>query len=114
MAWATSAELAAFIGRAVDTDMSLSLAAALAWAARMRPDLDPDAVSVASETPPDDEVVVAADVHRAVLIYAGLLYRERGHPAGFAAYEELDADTDPGTAMANVYRLIGSRKPKAR
>ena len=114
MTWATGAELATFVGRTLDTDMSDALAAALAWAARMRPDLDPAAVSVASEDPPDDEVVIGADVHRAVLIYASLLWREKGHPAGFATYEDMDTDADPGAAMVNVYRLIGSRRPKAR
>jgi hypothetical protein len=68
----------------------------------MRPDLDPTGT-------------VDADVNRAVLIYASLLWREKSHPAGFATYEDMDTDAiDPGTAMANVYRLIGSRRPKAR
>lgn len=102
MAWATGTELATFLGRTLDADMSLSLAASLAWANRQRPDLDPT-----GDAP--------ADVNRAVLIYAALLYREKGHPAGFATYEDMDTDgTDPGAAMANVYRLIGSRRPKAR
>lgn len=105
MAWATDAELAAFIGRTLDADMSDALAASLAWGARMRPDL---ATTLTSTT-------AGADVHRAILIYASLLWREKGYPAGFATYEDLDTDAlDPGTAMVNVYRLIGSRRPKAR
>jgi hypothetical protein len=105
MAWATGAELAAFIGRTLDDDMTDALAAALAWGARQRPDL---ATTLTSST-------AGADVHRAILIYASLLWREKSHPAGFATYEDLDTDSqDPGAAMVNVYRLIGSRRPKAR
>jgi len=84
--------------------MTAALNAALAWGARMRPDL---ATTLTSTT-------AGADVHRAILIYASLLWREKGHPAGFATYEDMDTDADPGAAMVNVYRLIGSRRPKAR
>jgi len=50
----------------------------------------------------------------AVITYAGLLYRERSDPAGFSTYTDLDDGADSGDAMANVYRLLGGRKPVAR
>jgi hypothetical protein len=84
-----------------DTRMTQALSASLAWCQRQRSDL-PEAGPV------------SADVQQAVLIYAGLLFRERTHPQGFPTYEELAGGTDTGAAMSNVFRLLGHRKPVAR
>ena len=100
-AWATTADVAAWVGVAADSRMTDATNAALAWANRTRPDLDP-------------EVDPPFDVHHAVVLYAGLLYKERVSPAGFDTYAEVAADYDVGNAMTNIYRLIGSRKPVAR
>ena len=99
--WATTADVADWVGVGVDSRMTAATDAALAWANRTRPDLDPDT------DPP-------FDVHHAVVLYAGLLYKERVSPAGFDTYAETAVDYDVGNAMTNIYRLIGSRKPVAR
>lgn len=101
MAWATDDDLAAFLGVTTDTEVEDAIAASLAWCTRQRPDLDPD-----TDAP--------ADVRRAVLIYGGLLYREKASPQGFATYTEYGGDVSVADAMANVYRLLGARRPKAR
>lgn len=102
MAWATIDQLVEHLGLPEDLRMAECLSASLAWCNRTRPDLDPI-------------VVPAADIQRAVIIYAALLYRERSTPSGFSTYDGLDtsAFTDQ-SAMMNVYRLLGTRKPVAR
>jgi hypothetical protein len=102
MAWATITQVEDWLGLPSDTRMVHALAAAEAWAQRTRPDLDPAGP-------------VHADVQHAVIILTGLMYRERTSPQGFSTYEAIDtaAFTDQ-SAMINVYRLIGSRKPVAR
>jgi hypothetical protein len=101
MAWVTPAQVATHVGAPVDTAMTDATNAALAWAHRQRPDLFPD-------LDPGDDVALA------VRMYAGLLWRQAASPQGFATYSEYGGDIATGDAMANVYRLIGSRRPKAR
>jgi len=100
--WGEVADLEAFLNAVDDGRLSDDLAASTAWCQRMRPDLS-------TTTDP------GADVRKAVLIYAALLYRERATPQGFATYDDLDTGL-PGTgeAMSNVYRLLGTRRPVAR
>lgn len=100
-AWAVIADVEAHTGATADTAMTEALAASLAWCNRQRPDLNPD-------------VVQDAAVKRAVVIYAGILWREKASPQGFATYEETGGDLDPSSAMMNVYRLLGTRRPVAR
>jgi len=100
--WGEVADLEAFLGVLDDGRLTDDLAASTAWCQRMRPDL------LTTADP-------GADVRKAVLIYAGLLYRERSTPQGFATYEDLDTGIGgTGDAMTNVYRLLGTRKPVAR
>lgn len=102
MAWATIDELEAFIGITADARMQSALDVSLAYCTRQRPDLDP-------YNTPD------AAITQAVLIYAGLLYRERSTPQGFATYEDQQSgQIQDQSAMLNVYRLLGSRRPVAR
>ena len=102
MAWATLEQLEAHLGRADDGRMQSVLAAALAWCHRMRPDLSPAGQ-------------VDAAVSEAVVIYAGLMWRSRSNPSGFDTYTETDSGLgDAYNAMANVYRLLGARRPVAR
>lgn len=102
MPWAVIEDLEAHIGRSDDGRMEDDLAAALAYCNRQRPDLDP-------------EDAAPADVKKAVLIYAALLWRERTTPSGFSTYEEYpDAAMGASSAMVNVYRLLGTRKPTYR
>lgn len=101
MAWATDTDLATFLGITTDAEVEAAIDASVAWCVRQRPDLNPYA------DPP-------ADVKRAVLIYGGLLYREKASPQGFATYTEYGGDVSVADAMANVYRLLGARRPKAR
>lgn len=98
MAWATVADMETELGFHDDGRMPAALAASLAWCHRQRPDL--------GLTDP-----VKADVHRAVVLYACLLYKSRSSPQGFAGYDEL-GDYDTSDAMSNVYRLLGHRKPR--
>ena len=101
MAWITDDDLAAFLDLTKDDDMADSVAASLAWCQRKRPDLDPD-------TDP------GAAVTRAALIYAGILWREKASPEGFANDPNLGGDIPASDAMGNVYRLLGAGKPRAR
>ena len=101
MAWIEVDDVADWVGATSDTRMEQATDAAVAWANRTRPDLDP------VEDPP-------FDVHHATVLYASLLYKERVSPQGFDTYAEVAADYDTGSAMVNIYRLIGSRKPVAR
>ena len=99
--WVTIEDLEEFLGVGSDDNMQGALAASLDYCQRQRPDLDPTTSASAS-------------VAHAVLIYAGLLYRERSSPQGFATYEELPGMGDVGAAMSNVFRLLGSRRPVAK
>jgi len=102
MTWASIEDLEEFLGRPADARMAGDLDAALAWCNNQRPDLDP-----ATDAGPG--------IRRAVVTYAGLLYRERATPQGFATYSDLDIATgDTHSAMMNIYRLLGTRKPVAR
>lgn len=117
MAWATVDTFAAYLRRDVDAAMPSALAAAVAWANRHRPDLDPAAYPAGAEIPEDDDTATnaPADVTHAVHLYAALLWREAVAPSGFATFTDLDDGTpDTGTVMANVYRLLGTRRPVAR
>lgn len=100
--WATVEDLAEHLGRDVDARMRDDLDASLAWCQRQRPDLD-----AFTEQGPA--------VRKAVVTFAGLLYRERATPQGFAAYSDLDTGAmDTHSAMVNVYNLLGTRRPVAR
>ena len=102
MAWATISDVETLLGIPADARMSTDLDTSLAWCNRQRPDLDPD-------------TAVPADITKAVTIYAALLYRERSTPSGFSTYSDVDsALSDPSSAMVNVYRLLGTRKPVAK
>jgi hypothetical protein len=100
--WGALPDLETFLGVVDDVRLEDDLAASLSWCQRTRPDLDPG-------TDPGPAV------RKAVLIFAGLLYRERSTPRGFSTYEDLDTGLpSSGEAMTNVYRLLGTRKPVAR
>ena len=100
--WATVDDLADHLGAPSDARMGSDLSAALDWCQRQRPDLDPFADA-------------GPAVRKAVVIYAGLLYRQRSQPAGFATYADLDTGSvDTHSAMINVYNLLGTRRPVAR
>jgi len=100
--WGAIDDLETLLGVVDDGRLSDDLAASIAWCQRMRPDL-------ATDEAPDAAVI------KAVLIYAGLLFRERSTPQGFATYDDLDTGLpSTGEAMSNVYRLLGTRRPVAR
>jgi hypothetical protein len=101
MAWAAIEDVESHVGQTADERMTAALDASLAWCNRQRPDLDPDGI-------------VEADITRAVVIYAALLWRERATPQGFATYDAMDNTFTDQSAMMNVYRLLGTRKPVAR
>lgn len=99
--WATADDLADHLGIPQDARMGSVLSASLAWCQRQRPDLD----AFSDQGPA---------VREAVCLYAGLLYRQRSTPQGFATYSELDGTIDTHSAMINVYNLLGTRRPVAR
>lgn len=101
MAWASVTDVAAHLGATVDAAMSTDLEAAEEWCQRQRPDLDP------YRDP-------GPAVRKAVVIYAALLWRQKASPQGFATYSEYGGDVSTADAMTNVYRLLGTRRPKAR
>ena len=100
-AWAVIADVEAHTGATADAAMTTALAVSLAWCNRQRPDLDA-------------AVAQSAAIKQAVVIYAGLLWREKASPQGFSTYAEMGGDIATGDAMMNVYRLLGTRKPVAR
>jgi hypothetical protein len=101
MDWATIEMVEAHLGFASDARMETALATSLAWCHRKRPDLDPASP-------------VHADIAHAVVIYAGLLYRERSQ-GGTVGYDEMGNMTgSDATSYARVLDLLGVRKPKAR
>ena len=62
-----------------------------------------------------DPETVEPNITHAVVLYAALLYRERTSPAGFSGYDvDGGGDFANQSAMTNIYRLLGSRKPVAR
>ena len=79
-------DIAAKLGVSADTRMETCLDVSLAWCNRQRPDLDP-------------YVNTDPAITQAVLIYAGLLWRERSSPAGFATYESQDAQAMIGITL---------------
>ena len=108
--WATVEQVAAHVGAATDSNMTDCTKAANAFGYRTRPDLR-NAQSLAE---PPESWTVPDDVAHAVVLYAAVLWRERTSPQGFATYTEFGADgSEPGDAMTNIYRLLGSRRPVA-
>lgn len=101
MAWASVAQLAAWIGLPEDTRMTDALAVAEAYCHRQRPDLDPDGL-------------VTDDVSHAVVLYAAQLYRVRATPRGIAGYDVEGVEFDTSTEYYRFRDLLGIRKPVAR
>lgn len=102
-AWATLADLEAHLGVEADAGgvMQNTLDVSLDWCHRTRPDLDPDADP-------------GPAVSHAVVLYAGLLWREQASPQGFATYSETGSSIDAVDAWYNIRRLLGVGKPVAR
>lgn len=101
MAWATIEQVEDHLGVPSDARMEEALLVSIDYCQRQRPDLD-------RTTTPTAAVVMA------VVLYAGLLYRQRSSPAA-SYYDEMGgSDMETATAMTNIYRLLGNRKPVAR
>lgn len=99
--WATTAQVEEHLRLPEGDERAAEmLAISLAWCQRQRPDLDP-------------ATAVSADVSHAVVLFAGLLYRDRSN-GSTAVYDELDSGGFDQASMLNVYRLLGTRKPVAR
>ena len=97
--WITDTDVAAHLRlAAVDDHVTAATDAARAWVERQRPDLDFTGA-------------VTADVHLGGVLMASLLYHQAGAPGGMPSFQELSTYEDAGPSLANVYRLIGSRKP---
>jgi len=94
------------------------LALSQGWCQRQRPDIITAAVYTAEITYDGEDTLadtVGPEITHAVVLFAAILYRERTSPAGFSTYDAIDtqAFTDQ-SAMLNIYRLLGTRKPVAR
>ena len=101
MDWVTIAAVADQLGVPEEDDrLADVVAAADAYVKRQRPDLDPDVM-------PDPGVYLAG------LLYASFLFRLRTSPGGLPGYDDA-GQYDAGDLMANVYRLLGNRRPVAR
>ena len=101
MAWATIEQVEDHLGVPSDARMDEALAVSESYCQRQRPDL--------SKTADPGPAVTMA-----VVLYAGLLYRQRSSPAA-SYYDEMGGtDMETATAMTNIYRLLGNRKPVAR
>ena len=97
--WLTDTDVAAHLRlAAVDDHVTAATDAARAWVERQRPDLDYTSG-------------VTADVHLGGVMMAALLYHQGGAPGGMPSFQELATHDDAGPSLANIYRLIGSRKP---
>jgi len=102
--WATVGDVSAWLGIPTNERMEDALNVSNAWCQRQRPDLDPETA-----------IPSAPEVSHAVVLYASLLYRERTSPAGFSTYDQVDSQAfQDQSAMNNVYRLLGTRRPVAR
>jgi hypothetical protein len=116
--WATIADVESWLGIPQDQRMNDALAVSQAWCERQRPDLITDAAYTSEITYDGVDVradTVGADVTHAVVLYAALLYRERTSPQGFSAYDGIDSQAfQDQSAMMNIYRLLGTRRPVAR
>lgn len=103
-AWAVIADLETHLGVEADVDgvMQNALDVSLDWCHRQRPDLDP-------------AVDPGAAVSHAVVLYAGLLWREKASPQGFATYSEVTGGSmEAADAWYNIRRLLGVGRPVAR
>ena len=97
--WLTDTDTAAQLRlAAADEYVTTATDAARAWVERQRPDLDYSAG-------------VTADIHLGAVLMACLLYNQAGAPGGIPSFQELATYEDAGPSLANIYRLIGSRRP---
>lgn len=101
--WITGDDVAAYLSLLTDDKCEEAAAAAQAWVERQRPDLS---ASFATGNLPADLVLGAK-------MYAALLYQSGVNPAGLPSSDELGTYTDLGPSLMSIYRLIGSRRPKA-
>jgi hypothetical protein len=108
--WATPAQVADFVREPPATaqdnrELVAATEAANQWCWRRR--------QTAGYLDPDPLVSPSADVTRAVVIYAGVLYREGGAADGFASFAELTPGTFvPAGTMGQVNRLLGIDRPR--
>ena len=101
--WITSADVASELDvpdDAGDERLTRSTAAARAAVERRRSDLDFT-----------DETSVPADVRAGAIAWAAVMYQSRSAPSGFAGYDAETALMEAGSRRAEIYRLIGFRRP---
>jgi len=118
--WATLDQVLVHLGMTTDTPdnrVQWSLDVADAWAKGKRPDLVTAALYTEQITYEGVDTLadtVGPNVSHGVVIYAGLLFRERSTPQGIAGYEDMGGGYTDQTAYYRALDLIGSRKPVAR
>ena len=108
--WATVAQVADFVRVATataqdDRDLVAATDAANGWCYRRR--------QASGYVDDDPTTSPGPDVTRAVVIYAGVLYREGGAADGFASFAELTVGGFvPSGTMGQVNRLLGVNRPR--
>lgn len=100
--WITAGDVALELELEVAGDPRLErcVAAVAAAVERRRPELDyTDADSV------------AADVRAGAIAWAAVMYQSRSAPGGFAGYDAETALMEAGSRRAEIFRLLGWRRP---
>jgi hypothetical protein len=118
--WATLDQVLTHLGLSTDTPdgrVQTALDVSDAWAKHKRPDLITAAAyteEITYEGVDNFADSVTPDVNHAVVIYAGLLFRERSTPQGIAGYEDQGGGYTDTSAYYRALDLLGTRKPVAR
>lgn len=60
-----------------------------------------------------DDASVDPDVRAGAIAWAALLFQIRSAPSGFAGYDAETALLEAGSRRAEIYRLLGWRRPSA-
>lgn len=103
--WITPEAVAEFLGDGFDPlDPRLVQATAAARAAveRRRADLALDGLT---------DATAPADVRTGAIMWAAVIYQQRGAPSGFDGYDAETALADAGTKRAEINKLLGWRRP---
>lgn len=103
--WITAEAVAEYLGDGSDPEeprLVQATAAARAAVERRRSELLLDTLTDA-EAP--------ADVRTGAILWAALIYQQRSSPVGFDGFDAEAAFADAGSKRAEIFRLIGWRRP---
>ena len=115
--WATLDQVLVHLGMPTDTTdkrVQTALDVSDAWAKGKRPDLVTAAMYTEAITYDGVDTLadtVGPNVTHAVVIMAGLIFRERSTPQGIAGYEDTGGGYTDQTAYYRCLDLLGYRRP---